>query len=557
MLINLHVRNLALIEEEDIDFGEGLNILSGETGAGKSIILGSINAALGSKTSPDFIRTGCDYGLAEITFYVPEHKREVLKAMGVEEIDDGELVISRKIMQSRSQIKVNGQAFTSGQTRLLAHELIDIHGQHDNQILMDENNHLDVIDEYDNDNISSILKEYQDSYKEYIKCKKAYDSLSIDEEERRKETAFLEYEINELESAALKPGEDEELECEYRRMNNYQKIADNLSEVSMLLSDGEHNLCDMAGQAVKCMIQASEYDETLGDNSNILSDIESLLSDVSHNLSVYMSDFSFDQNSFVQIEERLDLINSLKMKYADSIDRMLEILEQKRQKLEEFNDYDAVILSRKNELDNSYKKLQRIGERLSTARKKAAAGFTREITDALKELNFLDVKFEVLFTDKDADQRGMDSVCFMISTNPGEALKPLARIASGGELSRIMLAIKSVMAESDLNKTLIFDEIDAGISGKTAQMVAEKLSRISGNNQIICITHLPQIAAMADSHYVIAKSTKDNRTISNIRRLSDDESIYEIARMLGGKDITEAVILNAKELKSTAKAMKL
>ena len=557
MLINLHVRNLALIEEEDIDFGEGLNILSGETGAGKSIILGSINAALGSKTSPDFIRTGCDYGLAEITFYVPEHKREVLKAMGVEEIDDGELVISRKIMQSRSQIKVNGQAFTSGQTRLLAHELIDIHGQHDNQILMDENNHLDVIDEYDNDNISSILKEYQDSYKEYLKCKKAYDSLSIDEEERRKETAFLEYEINELESAALKPGEDEELECEYRRMNNYQKIADNLSEVSMLLSDGEHNLCDMAGQAVKCMIQASEYDETLSDNSNILSDIESLLSDVSHNLSVYMSDFSFDQNSFVQIEERLDLINSLKMKYADSIDRMLEILEQKRQKLEEFNDYDAVILSRKNELDNSYKKLQRIGERLSIARKKAAAGFTREITDALKELNFLDVKFEVLFTDKDADQRGMDSVCFMISTNPGEALKPLARIASGGELSRIMLAIKSVMAESDLNKTLIFDEIDAGISGKTAQMVAEKLSRISGNNQIICITHLPQIAAMADSHYVIAKSTKDNRTISNIRRLSDDESIYEIARMLGGKDITEAVILNAKELKSTAKAMKL
>lgn len=557
MLVNLHVRNLALIEEEDIDFGEGLNILSGETGAGKSIILGSINAALGSKTSPDFIRTGCDYGLAEITFYVPEHKREVLKAMGVEEIDDGELVISRKIMQSRSQIKVNGQAFTSAQTRLLAHELIDIHGQHDNQVLMDENNHLDVIDEYGNNDISSILKEYQDAYKEYLKCKKAYNSLSIDEEERRKETTFLEYEINELESAALKPGEDEELESEYRRMNNYQKIADNLSEVSMLLSDGEHNLCDMAGQAVKCMIQASEYDETLSDNSNILSDIESLLSDVSHNLSIYMSDFSFDQSSFVQLEERLDLINSLKMKYADSIDRILEILEQKQQKLEEFNDYDAVILSRKNELDNSYKKLKNIGKKLSYARKKAAEGFTGEITDALKELNFLDVKFEVLFADKDADQRGMDSVCFMISTNPGEALKPLARIASGGELSRIMLAIKSVMAESDLNKTLIFDEIDAGISGKTAQMVAEKLNRISGNNQVICITHLPQIAAMADSHYVIEKSTKDNRTTSNIRMLSEDESIYEIARMLGGKDITEAVMINAKELKNTAKAMKL
>ena len=554
MLVNLHVKNLALIEEENIDFDEGLNILSGETGAGKSIILGSINAALGSKTSPDFIRSGCEYGLSEITFAIPEDKIERIKELGVISCDDGELVISRKIMSNRSQIKVNGQSFTSAQTRVLAHELIDIHGQHDNQLLMDESNHLSVIDAYDN-SIIPLLDSYKDCYKEYAICRKAYESLSGDES-RIKEMAFLQYEINELESAALKPGEDERVESDYRRMSNFQKIAGNLSEISMLLSESDNNLSDMAGAALKNMMAASEYDESLKDNCDILSDIENLISDVAHNLSSYMDDFTFDQSEFNALEERLDLINSLKMKYGNSIEDILSVLDDKKQKLSEYENYDEVVVARKAEYDKAYKKLMNAASLLSSQRKKTALGFSQDITNALKQLNFLDVRFEAEFEEKNPDSAGIDNIRFMISTNPGEDMKPLSKIASGGELSRIMLAIKSVMAETDISKTLIFDEIDAGISGKTAQLVAEKLNTLAKTHQIICITHLPQIAAMADNHYVIEKSTKDNRTISNITQLSYDESVNEISRMLGGSVITDAVISNAKELKNMAQLAK-
>ena len=508
MLVNLHVKNLALIEEENIDFDEGLNILSGETGAGKSIILGSINAALGSKTSPDFIRSGCEYGLSEITFAIPEDKIERIKELGIISCDDGELVISRKIMSNRSQIKVNGQSFTSAQTRVLAHELIDIHGQHDNQLLMDENNHLSVIDAYDN-SIIPLLDSYKDCYKEYAICRKAYESLSGDDESRIKEMAFLQYEINELESAALKN-----------------------------------------------MIAASEYDESLKDDCDILADIENLISDVAHNLSAYMDDFTFDQSEFNTLEERLDMINSLKMKYGKSIEDILSVLDDKKQKLSEYENYDEVVAARKAEYDRAYKKLMNAASLLSSQRKKTALNFSQDIINALKQLNFLDVRFEAEFEEKNPDSTGTDNVRFMISTNPGEDMKPLAKIASGGELSRIMLAIKSVMAETDVSKTLIFDEIDAGISGKTAQLVAEKLNTLSKTHQIICITHLPQIAAMADNHYVIEKSTKDNRTISNITKLSYDESIGELARMLGGSSITDAVVSNAKELKNMAQTAK-
>ena len=556
MLINLHVKNLALIEEEDIDFEDGLNILSGETGAGKSIILGSINAALGAKTSPDFIRSGCEYGLAEITFAVPEDKIDLLREQGVDGCEDGELVISRKIMPNRSQIKVNGQSFTSAQTRLLAQELIDIHGQHDNQMLMDETSHLGVIDEYGRDYITSIFNSYKEDYKEYTRCRKAFDEISVDEEQRLKEVSFLEYEVNELESARLKPGEDELVESEYRRMSNFQKIADNLSEVVMLLNEGNDNISDMAGQALRNMIKASEYDESLKDNCDILSDVESLISDVYCNISGYMESFSFDQSRFTEIEERLNLINSLKMKYGNSIEVILDSLEEKKKKLEEYNNYDELVIRRKSELEQAYKKLMLSAEKLSELRIKAADEFAEDIKRSLGELNFSDVDFKVDFTEKGPDSSGIDSVRFMISTNSGEDMKPLARIASGGELSRIMLAIKSVMSESDISKTLIFDEIDAGISGKTAQMVAEKLSALSSDHQIICITHLPQIAAMSDEHFLIEKSTKDNRTISSIRKLSEDESVRELARMLGGKDITDAVLGNARELKQTARSIK-
>lgn len=556
MLINLHVKNLALIEEENIDFENGLNILSGETGAGKSIILGSINAALGAKTSPDFIRSGCEYGLTEVTFSVPEDSIERIKELGVIDVSDGELIISRKITPSKSQIKVNGQSFTASQTRLLAKELIDIHGQHDNQILMDEENHIKVIDEYGFASLSSLKDNYKTDYKEFIRCKKELDELSFDDEDRQREQSFLEFEVNELEQANLKPGEDVQIETEYKRLNNYQKIANELSIASNLLNEGQDNISDMISEALRALINASEYDDELSQSVDTLSDIESLISDVSRNISSYMENFSFDNQEFIELENRLDIINSLKMKYGNSIETILKILDEKKQRLEEFSNFDEVYARKKNAYDCALTKVKSSGKKLSLERKKLSKILIDEIKSALSELNFLEVEFDAVFDEQAISPDGVDSVRFMISTNPGEDMKPLSKIASGGELSRIMLAIKSVMAESDINKTLIFDEIDSGISGKTAQMVAEKLSEISTNHQVICITHLPQIAAMADEHYVIEKSTKDNRTISNINSLSYDESIDELARMLGGSLITDAVIENAKELKNQAKQFK-
>ena len=554
MLVNLHVKNLALIEEENIDFDEGLNILSGETGAGKSIILGSINAALGSKTSPDFIRSGCEYGLSEITFAIPEDKIERIKELGVISCDDGELVISRKIMSNRSQIKVNGQSFTSAQTRVLAHELIDIHGQHDNQLLMDESNHLSVIDDYDN-SINPLLDSYKECYKEYTICKKAYESLSGDDESRIKEMAFLQYEINELESAALKPGEDEQIEGDYRRMSNFQKIAGNLSEVSMLLSEGDNNLSDMAGAALKNMIAASEYDESLKDDCDILADIENLISDVAHNLSSYMDDFTFDQSEFNTLEERLDMINSFKLKYGRTIDDILEYADKRQEKLDALYHYDASLAQLKETVHEKEEELQKLADELTAARKKAASGFCKKVSEGLSELNFLNHEFNAEFEQTGHfTSNGGDSVKFMISTNVGEPLKPLSKVASGGELSRIMLAIKTVMAGKDDTQTLIFDEIDAGISGRTAQLVGEKLKQLSCGHQIICITHLPQIASMADTHFVIEKTASGDVTTTDIRQLSDENSIDELARLLGGSAITDAVRNNAAEMKNMAKA---
>jgi len=549
MLINLHVKNLALIEEEDIDFNEGLNILSGETGAGKSIILGSINAALGEKTSPDFIRSGCEYGLSEVTFAIPEDKIDYISKQFDIDLTDGEIIISRKIMPNRSTIKVNGQSFSASEVRQLATLLIDIHGQHDNQLLMDEKNHLSVVDEYGKADISALKKEYSDSFSNLIKAKKALEELSIDEESRQRDISFLEFEINEIESANLKPGEDEEVELSLRKLQNYQKIADELGVANNIIVDGSDNLSDMAGTALKALINAAQYDESLQSCCDILGDVESLISDLSREISNYMDGFTFDQESFNELEKRSDLINTLKMKYGKSIDKILLVLEEKKAKYEEYINFDEIIVERRKAYEDALKAAKKAGDKLSKLRKEVSHKLIQVITDSLLNLNFLDVRFDVDFKEKELSADGLDEVRFMISTNPGEELRPLAKIASGGELSRIMLAIKSVMSDSDENKALIFDEIDAGISGKTAGMVANKLKALASKHQIICITHLPQIAAMADYHYIIEKSTKDNRTISNINRLSEEDSIMELARMLGGETITEAAINNAKELK--------
>lgn len=557
MLTNLHVKNLALIEEENVDFEEGLNILSGETGAGKSIILGSINAALGAKTSPDFIRTGAEYGLAELMFDIGDKKTlDKIKELGVLDIEDGELLISRKITPTRSQIKVNGQNFTAAQTQKLARYLIDMHGQHDNQILMDDSAHINVVDEYCLDDISTLKEMMKNDYQHYVECKNELSEMDKDNDERQREISFLEYEVNEITAAGLKKGEDEELEAQFKKLNNRQKIMNELSGADMLLNSGEDNISDMLGMVVKALVNAAEYDESLKNPLEMLQDVESLIMDVSHDISTYIDDSDYDDAALNDIQYRLDTVNELKNKYGGTIENVFTSLKQKEKKLDEYYNYDEILKKRQEAYENAYKKALQTAEMLSDTRKKAADRLTTEFIESLKNLNFLDVRFRIDFEkSNNITSNGYDLVRFMISTNPGQDLRPLSKIASGGELSRIMLAIKTVMAGDD-SKTLIFDEIDAGISGRTAQMVSNQLARLSRNHQIICITHLPQIASMADAHYTIEKTVHDNKTYSQISRVDKEDSIYELARMLSGSEVTASVLANARELKKTSEAFK-
>lgn len=557
MLTNLHVKNLALIEEENIDFEEGLNILSGETGAGKSIILGSINAALGAKTSPDFIRTGAEYGLAELMFSIDDRSTlEKIKELGVIDIDKGELLISRKITQTRSQIKVNGQNFTSSQTQKLARYLIDMHGQHDNQVLMDDSSHINVIDEYYATDISALKEKMKSDYKYYIDCRNALKEMDKNNDQRQREISFLEYEVNEITEAKLRIGEDEELEAEFKRLNNHQRIMNELANADILLNSGEENISDMIGMALRSLISASEYDEALKNSCDTLQDIESLIMDVSHDISSYIDSSDYDDSALNDIQNRLDTINELKNKYGGTIENILLSLDNKKKELDKYYNYDEILSKRKEEYEKAYNIALKTAKNLSIIRKEAADKLTGEFIDSLKKLNFLDVRFRIDFEqNENISQNGYDSVRFMISTNPGQDLRPLSKVASGGELSRIMLAIKTVMAGDD-DKTLIFDEIDAGISGKTAQMVSNQLSRLAKSHQIICITHLPQIASMADVHFTIKKSVHDNKTFSQISKVTGDDSIYEMARMLSGSEVTDSVLANARELKKASDKFK-
>ena len=556
MLTNLHVKNLALIEEADINFFDGLNIMTGETGAGKSIILGSVNIALGGKVTADIIRKGAEYALTELAFHIDDKKKiAALKDMDIEDAQDGDVIISRKIMPGRSQIKVNGMICTVSQVKSIASLLIDIHGQHDSQLLLKESSHLDMIDLYGGSTVSDVRKRYDVVYKQYREALSQLEQMDTDEESRQREISFIEFELHEIASADLKRGEDEELESRFRKMSNSQRIISDLSTAVQLLSEGSDNVMDMMGIAVKSVIEASAFDESLKSVADSCSCAEDMISDVCRQISDYVNDSFYDEEEYKEVEERLDMINSFKLKYGRTIDDILEYADKRQEKLDALYHYDASLAQLKETVHEKEEELQKLADELTAARKKAASGFCKKVSEGLSELNFLNHEFNAEFEQTGHfTSNGGDSVKFMISTNVGEPLKPLSKVASGGELSRIMLAIKTVMAGKDDTQTLIFDEIDAGISGRTAQLVGEKLKQLSCGHQIICITHLPQIASMADTHFVIEKMASGDVTTTDIRQLSDENSIDELARLLGGSAITDAVRNNAVEMKNMAKA---
>ena len=558
MLANLHEKNLALIEEADINFKDGLNILTGETGAGKSIILGSVNLALGGKAVSDLIRSGADYALTELSFDIEsEAVKEKLTAFGVEELEEGQLIISRKITPTRSQIKVNGQTYTLGQVREMASWLIDIHGQHDNQLLLNESHHIDILDAYAKESLAEVKEALKEVYAAYVKQKQELQALDTDEESRNREISFIEFEVSEIESAQLSEGEDTQLEADYQKMLHAQKIMEEMAVVEQNLVSGQDNVSDKLGQAVRALNSAAVYDDRLSGLCATLADVESLLSDAARMTADYVEDAAFDAETFQQVQQRLDFINSLKMKYGQTTAEILAYAESRKERLEQLQSHDELIAKLKRELAEKEKRLSGLSAQLSDLRKAAAQKLCAQIRAALQDLNFADVRFEAVFEQTGHfSANGTDNMYFVIAANPGEALKPLSKVASGGELSRIMLAIKSVFADKDGIESLIFDEIDTGISGRTAQKVSEKMTALGASHQILCITHLPQIAAMADEHFVIEKVVKKDRSVTGIRRLTEVEIEDELARILGGVEITDAVRASAREMRQMAAGLK-
>lgn len=559
MLLNLHVKNFAIIDEVDVYFGDNLNILTGETGAGKSIIIGSINVALGGKVAKDIIRNGADYALVELLFHVKE--KEILDAIDKLDIpvDEGQIIISRKIMNGKSISKINGETVTTGVLREIAGLLIDIHGQHEHQSLLHKVKHLDIIDRYARDEIFEIKKQLEINYKEYSSVKNKLQSMNMDEDKRLREISFLEYEVNEIKAATLKKGEDDLLAIEYKRLSNAKTIAEGLNNVYDLMSyNSNGSASDSIGRAVKILARLNDYDNGIGSFSNQMADIEALVNDFNRELADYITDLSNHEEDYNDVQQRLDLINHLKSKYGSSIQEVLDYCSENERKLEEYRNYEVTVTALVKQLEKLEQELSNQSYKLSKIRKDKSMELTKKMKEALIDLNFLDVKFEMTFSKIDHySANGYDDVEFVISTNPGEALKPLSKVASGGELSRIMLAIKSVLADKDEIDTLIFDEIDVGVSGRTAQKVSEKLSMIAQSHQVICITHLPQIAAMADTHFIIEKTTDGITTKTMINKLDDKDSVGEIARILGGAIITDTVIQSAKEMKELAKSTKI
>ncbi len=547
MLLELHVKNLALIERADLEFYDGLNVLSGETGAGKSILIDSINLVLGAKASRDIIRTGAEYAYIEAVFSIRDDMRDMLESLEIYPDDNNLIIISRKLMAGRSISKINDETVTSQRLRAVSAMLIDIHGQNEHQSLLSQAKQLEFLDLYLPDNAKDIKDSIGKVYNEYNDIEDKLSSTG-DEAMRAREKDILSFEIEEIAVAKLKAGEEEELNSRYKKYKNSSKITEALSGAAALLDN------DNISKAIRLLSDISGLDDGLKSLYEQLIELDNLYSDIIRDIGEYNTRLDFDDEAFAALEERLDTIHKLQDKYTDNIDEILALCEKKKERLEileNFDEYYDKLQKRKKEI---VKELELKCSDLTRLREKAAKKLEQRIEEELKELNFMQHSFKIDIKRKAAySHTGLDDICFMISTNAGEPLKPLAMVASGGELSRIMLALKSVLADHDKIETLIFDEIDTGISGITAQKVSEKLSYIGKKHQVLCITHLAQIAAMAEHNYLISKSAEDGRTYTKVTKLSEEETISELARMIGGSKLTDAVYDTARQMRALAK----
>ncbi len=558
LLLNLHVKNLAIIDEIEVDFSEGMNVLTGETGAGKSIIIGSINMAIGGKVPKDIIRKGAGFALIELLFSVDtEEQRNYLEEHGII-VDNDEVLVSRKFTKGRGINRINGESVPVSVLKQAAAVLIDVHGQNEQQSLLYKAKHMEILDRYAREDMSGMDTMYTEVYNNYKKLIEQRDLENIPEEERLREISFMQYELEEIENAALVHGEEESLEDTYKQLSNAAAIVNGLGEIySLTGSDANDTVSEKLAYSLRIIGKLCEYDDNINQFAEQLSEIDSLVSDFNRDIVSYLDDIETSGELLEETEKRLDLVRKIKARFGATTELVNEYADKLRSKLERYSEYEEYKAGLDKKIKEEEAKLKKLAISMSEVRKKCAKVLEKEIAEALADLNFLQVQFSIEVRNLDEyTAHGTDEIEFMLSANPGEDLKPIGMAASGGELSRIMLAVKAVLAGHDEISTLIFDEIDVGISGRTAQMVAEKMALIARQHQVICISHLAQIAAMADAHYLIEKTNSDLHTSTQIRLLGSGEEAEELARILGGAQITEAVMNSAEEMKRLAANLK-
>ena len=546
MLSLLHIENIAVIESADISFDRGFNVLTGETGAGKSIVIDAISAILGERAYRDMIRTGTTKASVRAVFTdVPE-----LPWFGENGVDyDPETVVQREIhLDGKNVCRVNGSLVSVSILRKLGIQLINIHGQHDSASLFDEENHLRFLDAFgDNEGLRA---DYSEKYEAVAKLRREIDRISMDEGEKLRRMETLRFQINEIEKAELEPGEDEELEARRKILQNAEKLSDGMEEAVECLYGGDDSdgAAGLLAQAEHALARLSRFTDAYAHLHEKVADLMYQVQDAAEEVRDARDDLSYSSDELEQIESRLDKIHRLRRKYGVTCNDILEYLEQAKKELDEIEFADDHVERLKKKLKKAEKEAWDGAKALRENRKETAESMAQRILTELAQLDMPRVQFQVQFTELDLTASGADSVAFYMSANAGEALKPMSKVASGGELARIMLAMKNVLAEKDQVNTLIFDEVDTGVSGRAAQKVAEKLRSVAAHKQVLCVTHLPQLAALANTHLLIAKSERDGRTYTSVTPLDLEGRKKELARIIGGANITETTLKSAEEM---------
>ncbi len=557
MILELYMKNCALIEELRLDIDKNLNILTGETGSGKSIIIGALGLCLGGKYDRSFLRKGTEKGLVEALFDVNNQKlKEKLLENGIDIEEDNQIIISKEIFNDGKSIsRINGRNVKVSFLKEISNYLIDIHGQHQNQVLFDKDTHIDFLDLFGEELLYESKSDYEKTYIEYNEVKKALNVLTENKDDMQiqREIDLIKFQINEIESANLNENEYEDLLKQRDVYRNGEKIFTNLNNAYLNLYDGSINSVDLISKSLGDLGAIAQYDEKLNDYNDTIERIMYELQDISRDIRSYKENIDFSPYELEQIEQRVDEINTLRRKYGDTIEEILVYKDKINERLDEILNRDEKVEELKLKLKKVEDVLEIKAEKLTQKRKEVARNLQEKLLYELKSLNMKNVVFEVSFGKSTFNTKGQDDIEFMISFNLGEDIKPIYKVASGGEMSRFMLAFKTILADIDEIDTLVFDEIDTGISGIAAQIVGEKLSLIAKKKQIICITHLPQIAANADTHYCIEKKTSNERTFTVISRLDDNERKDEIARLIAGSNITEKTMEHASEIIELAK----